>query len=129
MADSKHRDEAMVELLLPCRECGAPCRVETFGGGVHVIPTVVWVCSNNEIFGGRCPSTQSYLTEEAWNTRPAVSSLGDDEMVRLKKALAEAADDLGFAAKLFEEKRDYIASGTARSAEERARAAIAAMTG
>jgi hypothetical protein len=61
--------------------------------------------------------------------RPAVSSLGDDEMVRLKKALAEAADDLGFAAKLFEEKRDYIASGTARSAEERARAAIAAVTG
>jgi hypothetical protein len=126
MADSKHPDEAMVELK-PCRECGAPCRIETFGDGVHVIPTVVWVCSNNEIFGGDCPGSQSYLTEEAWNSRPAVPSLGDDEMVeRVARALHdERARQTGYD----EGNWTGCSKLDRETARELARAAIAAMTG
>lgn len=61
--------EPMMVELKPCRHCGAECRVETFGGGVHVTPTDLWLCSNHKMFGGDCPSDLSYFTADAWNER------------------------------------------------------------
>jgi hypothetical protein len=58
--------------LLPCRACGAECRIEGFGGGVYVTPWDGWLCSKAELFGGTCPDKQVYLSEAAWNDRPAV---------------------------------------------------------
>jgi hypothetical protein len=67
----------MVELK-PCRHCRAECRVETFGGGVHVTPTDLWLCSKHKMFDGDCPSGLSYFTADAWNEGNAILSTGDD---------------------------------------------------
>jgi hypothetical protein len=57
--------------LKPCGECGAPGRVETFGGGIHVAPTDLWLCSKHSFFGGDCPSETSYYSARKWNAAQA----------------------------------------------------------
>jgi hypothetical protein len=65
--------EKLVELL-PCRECGAPCRPEQFPDycGEIDFKTTVWLCSKHKMFGGDCPSDTAYLTADAWNTRASI---------------------------------------------------------
>jgi hypothetical protein len=58
--------------LKPCRACGAPCRVETFGGGIHVTPTDLWLCSKHSFFGGDCPSDVSYFNASLSQAEPLV---------------------------------------------------------
>ena len=58
---------AGVGQLLPCRECGRPCSVQTFDG--QIVEATLWVCSGNPHLGGGCPSLTVYLTEDAWQTR------------------------------------------------------------
>jgi len=60
----------MTDTLLPCSVCGAPCRVEAFGGGIYCTPWTGYLCSRNKLFGGKCPDENVYLTAEFWNTRP-----------------------------------------------------------
>lgn len=59
--------------LKPCRECGCPCRVETFEG--ENVSAKLWLCSDASLFGGKCPSTDGYISEEAWNNRAALTAI------------------------------------------------------
>ncbi len=58
-----------IDNLAPCRECGAPCRVEEFDG--ELAKATLWLCSQHKMFGGTCPSVTAYLTAEAWDHFPA----------------------------------------------------------
>jgi hypothetical protein len=58
--------------LEPCRECGAPCRVETFpANGILANETSIWLCSQHALFGGQCLNDQGYLSADSWNARIA----------------------------------------------------------
>lgn len=58
------------EKLLPCRACGAECRVEQFGPyAFEGPPAMLWLCSKHHIFGGPCHSRTAHTTLEAWQGR------------------------------------------------------------
>ena len=105
--------------LKPCRACGAPCRVETFKS--ETISASLWLCSDASVFGGKCPETDGYISEEAWNTRATPRTDGDDgELVeRLEHGMAFDID-VGFhgvSAEACETSRQAAARITALSAE------------
>lgn len=55
--------------LLPCRKCGAICRVETWAASeVLMTETNLWMCSESTLFDGECDG-DAYVSAEAWNTR------------------------------------------------------------
>jgi len=75
-ANIRHTPEAVAMLamsgLLPCRKCGADCRVEQFEG--RIFKATLWVCSKSVTLGGGC-TEDAYLTEAAWNQREAPHGL------------------------------------------------------
>ena len=52
--------------LKPCRDCGAPCQVETIDNGPFV--GNIWMCSHSARMGGTCEAN-IHLTRESWQDR------------------------------------------------------------
>ena len=93
----------MADELKACRACGAECRIETFGGGVHCAPWDGYVCSNAKLFGGGCPDEKVYIFASDWNerpnTRPLTGGVTEEAGVALAKYVAAVGKHGGDSAK------------------------------
>lgn len=126
--------------LLPCRKCGAACRVEVFGPNKAIeTPMPVWICANSIRFGATCDES-TYLSEAAWNIRMTdtlTNALVSEAMIKQAWAdFVNCQDDQYFGHKTEMEKqftvlRKFAAAIAAMSArspvgwEDEARAMIA----
>ena len=52
--------------LKPCRDCGAPCKIEPIANE-HFTGNI-WICSNSSRMGGTCEAN-IHLTRESWQDR------------------------------------------------------------
>jgi len=103
--------------LKPCRDCGAPCQVETIDNGPFV--GNIWMCSHSARFrnGGTCEG-DLYLTEEAWNDRPEERNItvDCDRLTAIVEKLADMQDHRNAANQCLMEAtmmlRDIVSHGT-----------------
>jgi hypothetical protein len=65
--------------LKPCPLCDGEARIEVFKGQYFANGEAhLWVCSNNQKFGGMCPDQTAYVSADDWNNRPTPSPEAGD---------------------------------------------------